>query len=168
MKKILIVAGSMFVIVGLLYIKIMNTNISNQIINYIDENGMDNNSCIFSMNDITRFEWDRMLIYQVGSSNIEISDALNVEYKDSVDLVSGIIFVKDSNIVYQEKIPYNPEKPDKLSLYVGSIFGEDNYATFTPSNAFFKGVKSVGTENVYYQIRPVNDSNNYGSLKSRE
>jgi hypothetical protein len=43
-----------------------------------------------------------MLIYQVGSSTTAISEALGVEFKDSVDLMSGIVFVNKNKIVYKE------------------------------------------------------------------
>jgi hypothetical protein len=110
------------------------------------------------MNEITKFEWDTMMIYQVGSSSFEISEILEVDFNDSVDLKSGIIFVKGNKVVYKESVTYNPDKPNKFSYYVGSIFGEEKYGIYTPDNAIFKGVKIKSDKETLYKLMPLNES----------
>ncbi|MGD1838593.1 MAG: hypothetical protein ACPKPY_11125, partial [Nitrososphaeraceae archaeon] len=101
---------------------------------------------------------DKMIIYQVGSSSSEISEILEVDFNDSVDLKSGIIFVKGNKVVYEESVTYNPDKPNKFSYYVGSIFGEEKYGVFTPDNAIFEGVKTKSDNETLYQLIPLNES----------
>jgi hypothetical protein len=54
------------------------------------------------MDEITDFAWDRMLLYQVMSSESEISTVLGVDFRGIVDMSSGMVFVKDNEIVYQK------------------------------------------------------------------
>lgn len=128
--------------------------LSNKIMWYIDNNCYNSNTCILSMKEITDFEWDKMLMYQVGSSNTEISDLLGVEFKDSIDLSSGIIFIVNNKIVYEEHIFYHPEKPYKLLLYVGRMYGQPKYGVYTPNNAVFDGSRTEINGNFYYKIAP--------------
>ena len=128
------------------------SSLSNRIVKFIDNNCDDNNVCIINMVEITDFKWDKMLIYQVGSSTTAISEALGVEFKDSVDLMSGIIFVNKNEIAYKESIPYNPECPSELLLHVGAIFGEDNNKVFTPNDAIFKGSRREKDGKFFYKI----------------
>lgn len=125
---------------------------------YIDENTYSDEPCIVEMNEVTKFEWDNMIIYQVGSSSSEISEILKVDFNDSVDLKSGIIFVKGNKIVYKESVAYNPEKPSKLLYYVGRLFDEEKYGVFTPDNAIFEGVKTKYGDEILYQLMPFNES----------
>jgi hypothetical protein len=97
------------------------TNIGEKIINIIDNKCGQNNSCNFMMNEITNFKWDKMLIYDLGSSNFEISKALGVEYKDSVDLASGLVFVYDNKIIFKEKALYYLSALINCSILLGII-----------------------------------------------
>ena len=145
------------VLLGVLFYILLsdrNNNLSDKIINYIDYNADESNICTLDMNEITDFKWDKMLFFGVGSNNTEISNALGVEYKDSTDLVSGIVFVYNNKIVYKESIPYNPDHPSKLLLYVGNMFGEPSYRVFTPNDAIFKGSRREKKGEFYYKIEP--------------
>lgn len=140
----------------LLFINNINNKneISNKIIEYINNNRDENNTCRFSMSDVTDFKWDKMLIYQVGSSNKEISNLLGVPFNDSLDLASGIIFVYNNKIVYKEQLFYNPDRPNKLLLYIGTLYDQPEYGVFTPNNALFEGIREESDENISYQIIP--------------
>lgn len=65
--------------------------LNNRLIELINNNYNKNNKYKFSMNEVTDFKWNKMLIYQVGSSNKEISELLGVNFNDSIDLASCIL-----------------------------------------------------------------------------
>ncbi|MDF2588022.1 MAG: hypothetical protein K0S41_1863 [Anaerocolumna sp.] len=152
---------SIIIILGLTITIIYKNAISNKnklstkIMQYIDNNYDKNDTCRIVMRDITDFKWDKMLIYQVGSSNAEISDLLQVDFKDSLDLVSGIIFVYNNKIVYKEQMLYNPERRDKLFLNIGSMYGQPEYGVFTPDDGIFEGSREKLYGSVYYTITPI-------------
>jgi hypothetical protein len=128
--------------------------LSDKITEYIDNNCGESNACKLTMSDITNFKWDKMLLYQVGSSNTEISQLIGVEFNDSLDLSSGMIFVHNNKIVYKEQIIYNPDKPYKLLLFIGALYGQPEYGIFTPDNATFEGTRMEENGKTYYKINP--------------
>jgi hypothetical protein len=157
-KKIIICffAFVSFILIPILFIYTPKneSKLSDKIIEYIDKNCDENNTCKISISDITNFKWDKMLMYQVGSSNTEISKLIGTEFKDDLDLTSGLIFVYNNKIVYKEQIPYNPDKPNKLLLYIGILYGQPEYGTFTPSNAILEGTRREENGKIYYAIAP--------------
>lgn len=156
MKRFHILLISVVLLVILFFVVLSNKNhLSDRIIKFIDNNYDENNICILRMKEITDFKWDKMLIYQVGSSETAISEALGVEYKDSVDLMSGIVFVYENKIIYKQSIPYNPDHPSELLLFVGDIFREPNYRVFTPDDASFEGSRWEKNGQFYYKIVPI-------------
>jgi len=157
LKKKIIILLSLLICIMLMVTLFTQNKLQKQIINYIDEESGDNDSCIVVMKDITGFVWDKMLIYQVGSSNGAISDILNVTFNDTVDLKSGILFVKDNKIVYKESMEYNPEKPGELTFYIGKLYGEEEYVVYTPEDAIFRGEKVKNGSEILYQVKPYND-----------
>ena len=156
LKRLYALLIALVLMVVIIIVALSNrSSLSNKIIKFIDNNCDKNNACFIKMLEITDFEWDKMLIYQVGSSTTEISEALGVEFKDSVDLMSGMVFVKENKIVYNQSIPYNPERPSKLLLHVGGIFREDNNKVFTPNDAIFKGSRIEKEGQLFYKIEPL-------------
>jgi hypothetical protein len=139
----------------LIMLSLSRNSLSDRVTKYIDKNISNDNYCTLSMRDITKFKWDKMLIYQVGSSKKAISDKLGVEFQDSVDLMSGMVFVYNNKIVYKESSPYNPEKPSKLIIHVGDLFGELNNLVLVPDTAVFKCIKFEKDGKDYYEIMPL-------------
>ena len=155
MRRLYLLLSVLALLIVILIFAFSNrSNLSNKIIKFIDNNCDVNNICILKIAEVTDFSWDKMLVYQVGSSNLEISEALGVEYKNLVDLMSGIVFVYQNKIVYKESIPYNPERPSKLLIYVGGIFGEPNNRVFTPHDAIFEASRREKDGQFYYKIAP--------------
>lgn len=152
MKKILILVVTIMLLAGC---QRGNINIRDRIINTINTKS-NSNTCDFSMKDITNFKWDRMVIFEVGSSNVEVSRALGIDYKDSTDLMSGIVFIYNNKIVYQERIPSNPEKPSKLNYVINNKPGEPNCVAYTLENCTLKGSKENIDGVMYYTVSPLN------------
>lgn len=157
LKKLLtILLVLVLIIVGC---KGRNVNVSDKIIETIDNNCQQSSSCKVSMKEITDFKWDKMVIFEVGSSNSEISKALGIKYDDSTDLTSGMVFVYKNRVVYKEDLPYNPERPNKLWFKINNKPGEPNYWILTPNNAILQGSKTETEGVYYYEIKPEKTDN---------
>jgi hypothetical protein len=133
-------------------------DINEKIIDLIDKKSGNKNYCTFNMCEVTNFNWDKMLVYDLGSSNLEISKALDIEYKESVDLMTGLLFVNDNKIIFKEQVLYDPEHPNKLQYIVKDCNNnvEPSYRLFLRENAIFKGIKSEVDGVYYYRIEPFN------------
>lgn len=134
-----------------------NTNMSEKIIKTIDNKCDQGDTFMISMKDITDFEWDKMVIFEVGSSNFEVSKALGIEYKESTDLMSGMVFVCNNKIVHEERVPYNPDRPEKLRYIVEHKPKEPNCTSFTPNDAVLKGSREKIDGVFYYKIIAVRE-----------
>lgn len=153
-KSYLMMFGISIIIVLLIIINQVkeNNKISNKIIDYIDEHCDKDNSCLFTMDDIIDFKWDKLLMYKIGSSNNEISKLLGVEFNKSVDVSVGIVFVYRGRIVYQERKTSNVELPEDLTFYIGNVNELPQYMVNTPSEAYYKGVRECYNGKYYYSI----------------
>ena len=102
MKKSIILIAIIIIFISIISLIIFNKNIqlSKEIINYCDKQKED----IFELklSDYTKFEWDNVIIYKNTISNKELSEFLGIDYKKGLDLKSGMIFIKDNKIVYEE------------------------------------------------------------------
>lgn len=130
-------------------------DINNLIIKEIDNKCAPNSTCQISISEITNFKWDKMVVFQVGSSNDEISEALGVDYKSSTDLLSGMVFAYNKKIVYEKRIPHNPEHSNKLEYIIEKKPHEPNCVSFTPDNAVLKGSKEEIDNVFYYKVTAV-------------
>lgn len=160
MKRLFIISVSCVILLGLTILTILNipqktnSNLNKKIIEFINSNP---DNCKIKVEDITNFKWDKMVIFEVGSSNIEISKVLGIKYKDSTDLMSGIVFVYKNKIIYSERQPYNPERPNKLQYLVKYHLGEPNYKLLTPDNAVLQGNRENIDGIYYYSVKPINN-----------
>ncbi|OPX43988.1 hypothetical protein CLHUN_20130 [Ruminiclostridium hungatei] len=122
------------------------------LIKAIDNECGEKNSCQIQMKDVTNFKWDKVVIFQVGSSNKEISKALDAEYKGATDLISGMVFVYNNQIADEELVPYDPENPNKLQYFIEKKSGEPNCLSFSADDAVFEGSKDKIDGTYYYKI----------------
>jgi hypothetical protein len=58
-----------------------NISMSEKIIKAIDDNCKHSSSCNISIKELASFKWDKMVFFEMGSSNAEISKALGVNMK---------------------------------------------------------------------------------------
>lgn len=130
--------------------------LSDKIVKVIESNTDNSNVSLIRVKDITDFEWDKMVIFDLGTSNAEISEALGFKYKDTIDLMSGMIFVLKNKIVYQERIPYNPERQSKLNIIVNQDPKNTSCRTLLPEYAILEGLKEEIDGKFYYEIIPFN------------
>jgi hypothetical protein len=94
---VLIIVG----VIWLLTCREENRILEYNIIRYIEEN-YKGEHLILSLSDFTNFEWDYGLVLRPPTSDKEVSDALDIEYTRGLDLMHGIIFVKDGVVIHEE------------------------------------------------------------------
>jgi hypothetical protein len=128
------------------------SSLSDQIIQTIDRKSNGNGVSDISLREITDFKWDKVVIFQVGSSDEEISNALGVKYEGPTDLMTGLIFVFDHKIVHEELIPYQTEQPANLQIFIEKKAKDPNCLAFTLENAVLKGSKEELDGVTYYSI----------------
>lgn len=127
-------------------------SLSDQIIQTIDRKSNVNGVCDISLKEITDFKWDKAVIFQVGNSDEEISNALGIKYEGPTDLMSGLVFVLDHKIVHEELIPYQTEHPTNLQIFIEKKAKDLNCVAFTLENAVLKGSKEELDGVTYYSI----------------
>lgn len=127
-------------------------SLSDQIIRIIDDKCSLGKVCDISLKEITTFKWDKVVVFQVGSSSKEISDALGFKYEGSTDLMSGLIFTLDNKVVYEEMIPYQTERPNNLQVFIDKKVNEPNNVVLNFNDAILKGNKDKVDDITYYSI----------------
>ena len=151
MKKSIILIAIIIIFISIISLIIFNKNIqlSKEIINYCDKQKED----IFELklSDYTKFEWDNVIIYKNTISNKELSEFLGIDYKKGLDLKSGMIFIKDNKIVYEEYFKTDFESPYKFVIYPYQDVNEKNKINkFSIDKAIFKVKKNkYNNENRY-------------------
>ena len=105
--------------------------------------------------DFTDFQWDKMMIFNYPTSIEEVETALGVEYDNSMDLVSGMIFVRDGEVVYDEIFEYNYMETASFFAYPqNKINAKPNYRVFLKEDAYFLAIRSENDKGYYYRLYP--------------
>lgn len=128
--------------------------LSNRICDVIERKCADQNECQINMAEITDFSWDKMLLYQVGMTSSEVSEILDVDFSDSLDLESGMVFVKDNKVVYHESFFHDGETRVSLWIRVGD-FDERYFLCPADDANLFGGKKICEDGKTYYSIGPL-------------
>ena len=74
--------------------------------------------CVFKLSEITKFKWDKVAYFEYPVTELQISDALGVTYKDSTDLLEGFIFVYEGRVVHTDVVSIAPGFHDRKRLVV--------------------------------------------------
>jgi|GEM_PF-2335207 len=123
-----------------------------KIIQEIDENCQNAATCTISMKEITDFKWDKLVFFRLGSSRVDVSQALGFEYKGTTDLMSGMIFVLNNEIIHEERSPYYPDHPTKLQYAMTNIQNKPRCVSYTYDEAILVGSKEKIDDHVYYEL----------------
>ena len=156
MKKSIILIAIIIVFISIISLIIFNKNIqlSKEIINYCDKQKED----IFELklSDYTKFEWDNVIIYKNTISNKELSEFLGIDYKKGLDLKSGMIFIKDNKIVYEEYFKTDFESPYKFVIYpYEDINSKNKINKFTKEKSVFKVERIKYNNENRYKLTPI-------------
>lgn len=127
-------------------------SLSSQIKLIIEDKCNSSDICDISLEEITSFKWNKVLVFQVGSSSKDISNALGAKYEGSTDLMSGLIFELDNKIVYEELIPYQAEQPINLQIFIDKKVNKTNNVVLSFDDAILKGSKERVDHATYYSI----------------
>lgn len=141
-KVAIIVIPLLLIFIIFEFVKMLSFD--DNIIKYIETNCDDDGRCTLSLDEFTFFKWDKMIIFQAGCTNAEISDALGVEYKGPTKYISGIIFVYGNNIKFTNTQYRDPKQTFhyKLGWYTNNKeLDLPKFKVLTPENAIFEGKK---------------------------
>ena len=152
MKKSIILIAIIIIFISIIFNK--NIQLSKEIINYCDKQKED----IFELklSDYTKFEWDNVIIYKNTISNKELSEFLGIDYKKGLDLKSGMIFIKDNKIVYEEYFKTDFESPYKFVIYpYEDINSKNKINKFTKEKSVFKVERIKYNNENRYKLTPI-------------
>lgn len=85
---------------------------------YTDKNCEVDSSVEVTLDKLIGFEWDKALVFEYPTTKQEIKNAIGVEYEGEVDLLSGIIFVKNKKIVYDEVYGKDFDGHSEFYIYI--------------------------------------------------
>ena len=143
------------------------TPVADLIQSHLDRVGEAELSTEIKLSDFTSFEWDEVLIFNYPTTEQEIEDALGVSYNGETDLVSGMIFVKNGEIIHMEYFDYdyNFDRPGKFLICPQTEIGASpHYRVFSAKDAVFSGEKAESDGYVYYRLYPTSSEDS--SLKA--
>ena len=131
-----------------------NSTMDSEITQYVDKDYSGSGVDIL-LSDFTEFDWDRVLVFNYPTSAKEIENALNVQYDGSLDLISGIIFVKGDKITYEEIFKDDYESPPRFFIYPNrDINARPKYRVFTRDTAAFECIRQEYKDYNYYKLIP--------------
>ena len=156
------------IIVTALFLLLFNTihsnhsTLSDRIISYYEnsENAQNipNESFELNISDFTDFEWEYVMIYRNPTTEKEISEAGGIDYEGDTDLTSGMIFINDNKVVYEEVFETDFESPDKFVIYPHQDINADSKINkFANDNAVFIGKVIEYNGDKKYQFYPKTD-----------
>lgn len=115
---------------------------------------------VIDMSDLTDFEWEQCIVYSAGTQTKDIQDVFHVNYNTYLDIDSGIIFVSNNEVVYEESIG-DAVYFDTIAPFVIFPTGRNDdsrikYAGFERDEAKFICIKKDynGKGHYYYRLYP--------------
>ncbi len=155
MKKITIVIGiiTFIGIIALIIVSNNNTKVSEKIIKYC--NKQKENSFELKLADYTNFDWDNVIIYKNPISKQDLLEFTGIDYKNELDLQSGMIFINDKKIVYEEYFETDFETPYKFIIYpYEDINSKDKINQVSIDKAIFKVERIKYKNENRYVLKP--------------
>ncbi len=106
------------VVLAVAIILVFNQNpksVSSKIMDYYDKT--DDTNFQVNLYDYTDFEWDNVIIYKNPATEKEINETAGINYGKEPDLCSGMIFIKNNKVVYDEVFETDFESPFAFVIY---------------------------------------------------
>lgn len=154
--------------VGAILIFIINARQSRLIQNKIIKKCGDETEIIIDMSDFTDFEWELCIVYGSATQTKDIQDMFHINYDRTLDLSSGIIFVHDNDVVYEEffkdvEYDFTGKTPRFLIWPYGeNVSASPKCVGFEKEEAIFRCVKEyfeptglLSSGYYYYRLYPV-------------
>lgn len=136
------------------------TPVADSIKSYMDSVGF-NKETYVKIADFTSFEWERVLIFNHPTTNEQINKLLGVEFTGSTDLMNGMIFIKDDEIVHYEYFDYSyadEVTSDQFMIMArkAKMAGQTNndppYRVFSLDDAVFRATLTDNGSRCYYKL----------------
>ena len=153
-KKIFVVVIFIFIIVAMILMLHRNQKISSKIRSVYNKT----EQTIFEvkLSDFTDFEWDNVIIYTYPITQKELSKITGINYTKEPDLQSGMIFLKNKQIVYEEVFENDFESPSCFIIYPFEDINSDNKVkNFLKDEAVFRGEKIYYNGENRYILKPL-------------
>lgn len=144
-----------FFSVGLAIILNMNNkSVSQDIIDYY--NNHKDLTFQLKLTDFTDFEWDHVIIYKNPVTEKDIYEITGIDYHQNIDLQSGMIFIKDKEIVYEEVFQTDFESPYVFVIYPDTdVNSKIKVHQFSREQAVFQGEKIIYDNENRYVFKPI-------------
>lgn len=140
--------------VGTIIVFNKNKKVTDKIIKYC--NIIEDSQFEIKLSDFTDFEWDNVIIYKVPATNKEIEEITGIHYDKTIDLQSGMIFIRDGNVVYEEVFKTDFETPYNFVIFpYEDINSKMNINQFEKDNAIFYGEKIKHNNENRYALTPI-------------
>ncbi len=141
-------------ILSLIIILTKNIKVSEKIIDYC--NRQEKNNFEIKISDYTNFDWDNLIIYKNPTSKQELFEFTGIDYKNELDLQSGMIFIKDNKITYEEHFKTDFKSPYKFIIYpYEDINSKNKIQQFSVEEAIFKVEKIKYKNENRYILKPI-------------
>lgn len=166
-KKSLIISISTLVILTILLTSVItwiiismknNKSVSDKIFSYCK--AKNEISFNLKLSEFTDFDWDYVIIYK-NTTKKDILDKTGVNYPKELDLLSGMIFIKNNKIVYDDKFKLvssrDIDSPYKISIEpYRDINSKEKIRKLTKKEAIFTGKKLKYDNKTIYKFYPIN------------
>lgn len=114
-------------------------------------------NCIVSAEQVTDFDWDKMYIFGMATSDQLVKDLLGFDYvsDEGESSTRRTIFVKDNQVVHKQRDFYNsfearPNKSTIISMGKPAI-----PLALDKDKAVFEITQSTVDDNTYYYLTPI-------------
>ena len=137
-----------------------NSPVKDRIIDYIEQNckNFDKvDDCIFSLEDVTGFEWDKVYVFRGPYYQEDISKIIGFECNCGMvsDDYRRLLFIKDKKIVHIDDFYYFS---DKEIQFRELDWENEQFPNYTPSTAKFyvlKRYKDSDKQDYFYDLYPI-------------
>lgn len=153
-RVIFILLFCLLVILGCIAVLCANQKVSRSIMRYCDKR--EEAKFEVRLEDFTDFEWDHVILYKSPVTLQEIREITGVQYNREPDLQSGMLFVKENKVVYEEVFETDFESPYIFVIYPDAdLNSEIKVRSFARDEAVFRGEKIRYEGENRYVFKPV-------------
>lgn len=162
MKRKILLAVAIVICISIISIIVITSNhqrLSNKITDYCDKNTQISSE--IKLSDFTDFEWDNVIIYRYPVTAKEISEFAGIDYEKALDIQSGMIFVKNGKVVYEEEFETDFESVSPFMIYpYADINSEFKINSFSIEDAVFISEKIRYDNENRYILKPLSGNSN--------
>lgn len=111
--------------------------------------------CVIKIEELTKFEWDKMYVFSYGVSLDEIERTLGTSFSDYVEFKRRMVFLKDGRIIHREDETTDIEGMADGEVVFDGMEKEPSHISFTRDGAVFVAEKYYKSRETTYVLRQV-------------